>query len=206
MAVLGVLLSLGRLAKAQDTAATVLEAGLPPAGYGTLRQDDIAVQLEISTFVVRLLPLDERVIRLLAPDSYRSLAHLKQTREREIAEAAAWTGASDPALFLVRFFGLQRQARFDPEDLTITSRHRLFRPIAILPLSPRWSELLLQQRETATAIYLYDGEIALFEPFVAAYGGIVSEQWERTLPRLDRERAAVLSRAGGRKQEQERGW
>ena len=180
--------------RAQDT-LTSQQPGLPPAGYGTLRQDDIGVELRTSTFAVRILPLDERIIRLLAPDTYRSLFHLKQSREREIREAAARAGVSDPALFLVTFFGLQQQARFIPEELTITSRNRLFRPSAIVPLSPRFSELMLRQRETITAIYLFQSEIALFEPITVAYEGTVSEQWERILPILDRERAAVLSRA-----------
>lgn len=185
-------------AAAQDTAS--VEPGLIPAGYGTLRQDDIAVQIQTATFAIRLLPLDEGVIRLLAPDSYRSLAHLKRTRAGEISSAASRAAIAEPMLFLVVFFGLQHEARFTPEDLTITSRNRVFRPAAILPMSPRWSELLLRQRETATAIYLYEDSIALFEPLTVQYGGIVSNQWGRTLSRLDRERAAVLSRAGLRGQ------
>jgi len=38
-----------------------------PAGYGTLRRDDIAVRLATGTIEVQVLPLDEQVIRLLAP-------------------------------------------------------------------------------------------------------------------------------------------
>lgn len=186
--------------RAQDTAqAPTEEAGLPPAGYGTLRQDDVAIHLETGTFALRVLPLDEHVIRLLAPDSYRSLSRLKESRREEIAEAAARSGITEPTLFLVQFFGLQPEARFNPEDLTISSRNRFFRPIAILPLSPRWSELLLRQRETATAIYLYEDGIALLEPFVVSYDGMSTERWAQVLPSLDRERAAVMSRATGRR-------
>lgn len=183
---------------AQDTAA-VSEAGLPPAGYGTLRQDDIAVHLETGTFALRVLPLDERVIRLLAPDSYTSLSRLKALRRADIADAAERNGVSEPTLLLVTFFGLQPQARFTPEDVTITSRNRFFRPLVILPITPRWSELLLRQRETATAIYLYENGIAVLEPFVVGYAGMSSTRWGQVLPTLDRERAAVISRAGGRR-------
>ena len=182
----------------QDTTA-ISEAGLPPAGYGTLRQDDVAIHLETGTFALRVLPLDERVIRLLAPDSYRSLSRLKESRRAETTEAAARTGMPEATLFLVQFFGLQPEARFTPEDLTITSRNSFFRPIAILPLSPRWSELLLRQRETATAIYLYEDGIAVLEPFVVSYGGMSTERWAQVLPTLDRERAAVVARASGRR-------
>ncbi len=43
---------------------------LVPAGYGSLRQDDISVKVRLQTVLVRAIPLDESVIRLLSPDSY----------------------------------------------------------------------------------------------------------------------------------------
>ncbi len=178
----------------QDTTA----AGLPPAGYGTLRQEDIAVRLRTATFQLRILPLDERVIRLLAPDSYASLHKLQESMASSIAEAAARAGLHTPTLVFVTFFGLQDQARFVPDDVTITSRNRLFRPVAILPITPRWSEQQLSQRETASAVYLFEDGIALFDPFAVSYGGATSTDWERALPTLDRERAAVLARAGAK--------
>ncbi len=178
----------------QDTTV----AGLPPAGYGTLRQEDIAVRLRTATFQLRVLPLDERVIRLLAPDSYASLHKVQESMTKDIAEAAARAGVQAPTLVFVTFFGLQEQARFVPEDVTITSRNRFFRPVAILPITPRWSEQQLGQRETASAVYVYEDGIALFDPLAVSYGGVTSTEWERTLPTLDRERAAVLARAGGR--------
>lgn len=194
MAVLASLACARNPAVGQDTTV----AGLPPAGYGTLRQEDVAVRLRTSTFLLRVLPLDERVIRLLAPDSYASLHKLQETMAGSIAEAAARAGVHQPVVIFVTFFGLQDQARFVPEDVTITSRNRFFRPVAILPITPRWSEQQLSQRETASAVYAYDDGIALFDPFAVSYGGVTSTDWERTLPTLDRERAAVLARAGGK--------
>lgn len=184
-------------AHAQDTAAT--DPRLPPAGFGTLRQEEVAVHLETATFALRVMPLDEAVLRLLAPDSYASLHRLRETRAAEITRAADQGAVTEPVVFAVTFFGLQQQARFVAEDVTITSRNRLFRPVAILPLSPRWHEQQLLQRETAMALYVYESGIALFEPYTVAYGGMSSDHWDRILPTLDRERAAVLARAGGRR-------
>ncbi len=181
-------------APAQDTTT----AGLPPAGYGTLRQEDVSVRLRTGTLQIRVLPLDERVTRLLAPDTYASLHKLQESMASAVAEEAARAGIHAPTLVLVTFFGLQDQARFVPDDLTITSRNRFFRPVAILPITPRWSEQLLGQRETASAVYVYEDGIALFDPFAVSYGGTTSTDWERTLPVLDRERAAVLARSGGK--------
>lgn len=182
-------------ALAQDTVAA--DPRLPPAGFGTLRQEDVAVRLETGTFALRVIPLDESILRLLAPDSYASLHRLRESRDADIREAADRSAVTDPVLFAVTFFGLQQRARFVGEDLTITSRNRLFRPVAILPVSPRWHEQQLFQRETATAVYLFDDGIALLEPFTVSYSGMSSTHWERILPTLDRERAAILARAAG---------
>jgi hypothetical protein len=168
---------------------------LPPAGYGTLRQDDVAVHLATPTVEIRLLPLDESIIRLLAPDSYQSLRALRQTRAPEIERVAGRLGIRRPGLFLVTFFGVEPQAAFTPDDLTVTSQNRFFRPAAILPVSPRWSELRLSQRETATALYLYEDGIVLDEPLVVSYGGVFSDRWGETVRRLERERSRVNARA-----------
>lgn len=180
-------------AGAQDVAPDT--GGLPPAGFGTLRQEDVAIRLETATLQIRALPLDERVIRLLAPDTYGSLHRLLQARRSEVEAAASRYGLSRPALFLVTFHGLQDQARFEPEILSVTSQNRLFRPVEMLPLSPLWSSRQLHQRETATAIYLYEDGIRVLDPLVVSYGTITSTQWERILRTLDRERASVLARA-----------
>ena len=188
------LAGLPHAARAQDSAT----AGLPPAGYGTLRQEDVAVMIRTGTLQLRVVPLDERVTRLLAPDSYAALHKLRASMVQAVADAAAGAGIHAPTLLFVTFFALQDQAKFVPDDVTITSRNQFFRPVAILPISPRWSEEQLGQRETASAVYLYEDGIALFDPFTVSYGGTTSTDWERTLPTLDRERAAVLARSGGK--------
>lgn len=43
---------------------------LPPVGYGSLRQDNVSMRLTLSDLELRLLPLDERLLRLMAPDAY----------------------------------------------------------------------------------------------------------------------------------------
>ena len=62
--------------------------GLPPPGFGTLRQDDISLRLTISNLQVRATPLDESIIRLLSPDSYRAMSELKRSKSEAIAAVA----------------------------------------------------------------------------------------------------------------------
>src|SRR5688572_32862989 len=52
--------------------------GSVPPGYGTLRQDEIAVRLELQGLIVRAIPLEESLIRLLTSDSYRALRELQE--------------------------------------------------------------------------------------------------------------------------------
>ncbi len=170
-------------------------SGLPPAGFGTLHQEDVSIRLATANVQLRVLPLDERIIRLLARDSYESLRRLAGARATEIDRAMQQHGLRRATLFLVTFFGLAPRAPFTPEDVTVTSQNRLFRPVTILPLSPLWSELQLPQRETASAIYVYEDAIAVLEPLTVSYGGVSSSAWEQTLRDLDRERARVFSRA-----------
>ena len=170
-----------------------------PVGLGTLRRDDITVRFATGQVEIQVLPLSEEVTRLLAPDTYRSLSGLLKSRRAEIDTAAARAGLRDPMRVLVTFFGVVPQARFAPEDLEITSRGRLFRPAAIVPLSPAWSALQLEARQQAVAIYLFEDGISLRETLRVSYQGLANDSWARSVSALERERARVTARARGQR-------
>jgi hypothetical protein len=175
-----------RAAAAQDT--------IPP-GLGTLRRDDVAIRLRTPQIELQLLPLDEQVIRLLAPDTYQSLVALLRSRQAELDEAAGRAGLAQPHLFMVTFLGVVPEARFVPDDVEITSRGRLFRPAAVVPISPSWGSQQLAAREQAAALYLFEHGIGLLERMVVSYQGAASDAWSRAIPVLERERARVAARA-----------
>ena len=166
-----------------------------PKSYGTLRRDDITVQFSNETVEIQVLPLEEQVIRLLAPDTYRSLSQLMYSRAADIADAARRGGTEHPTLVMVTFLGVVPQARFNPDELNITSRGRLFRPIGIVPLSPTWSSFQLDARQQAAAIYLFEPGISVREQLTVTYDGLSSDAWSRSLRLLDQERARVRARA-----------
>ena len=166
-----------------------------PVGFGTLRRDDIAVRLSTGQVEVQVLPLDEQVIRLLAPDTYQSLRSLLHSRQADLADGAQRAGLDAPALIMVSFFGLVPQARFTPEDVTVTSRGRQFRPSGIVAISANWSSYLLEARQQAVAIYLFEPGIGFREQLTVSYAGRSSDAWTRSLQILERERARVRSRA-----------
>jgi hypothetical protein len=166
-----------------------------PAGYGSLRRDDIVAAFSTGTIAIQILPLEEQVIRLLAPDTYRSLRDLIHSRKDDIADAARLANVERPVLVMVTYLGIVPQARFSPEDLNITSRGRLFRPIGIVPLSPTWSSNQLDARQQAVAIYLFEPGISVREALTISYQGLSSDAWTHSLQLLDQERQRVKARA-----------
>lgn len=183
------------------TAAPVIEdttaaAGIPP-GFGSLRQDDIAIRLEPQGLIVRAIPLDENVIRLLTADSYRALRDLQESNRRTIEAIARRSGGRRPDLWYVSFYGREDNARFSPMELVITSAGQDFRPLDVIPLSTGFGEQRLQQRETQSAVYVYPGDIDVDHPLTVTFQGQRSAIWELLLQRIERERALVRARASG---------
>ena len=165
-----------------------------PTGFGSLRRDDIVLRFITDQVQLQILPLDEQVIRLLAPDTYRSLAQLIESRRDDIADAAQRAGLSSYSLVLVTFYALVPGARFTPDDVQIQTGGRQLRPQGIVPLSPTWSTLQLDQKQQAVAIYLYGGGVSWFEDLSASYQGPAGS-WGRSVRLLQQERARVLARA-----------
>ena len=174
----------------QDSATTIV-----PAGYGTLRQDDVAIRMLVGQVQVRAIPLDESVIRVLAPDSYRSLRGLRDSRRDAIERLAGRYLLRERNVWLVSFFGLAPDARFSPSELTLTVSGRDYRPLEVLPLSSGFGEQRLQQHETQTALYLFPDGVNLSQPLTARMENAQDGSWAETLRRIDQERALIRGRA-----------
>ena len=166
-----------------------------PVGFGTLRQDEIAIRLEMPGLIVRAIPLDENLIRLLTPDSYRALRELQESNKQAIAAVTRRTGGRPPDLWYVSFYGVEPDVHFSPMELVITSSGRDFRALEVLPLSSGFGEQRLKQRETQSAIYLFDEAIDLDQPLTVTFQNVRDDSWEQILTRVERERALVRARA-----------
>ncbi|MGH7614719.1 MAG: hypothetical protein ACREMW_11855 [Gemmatimonadales bacterium] len=193
---LGVVLALGFSVACSPPAHLAAQAtpDTLPTGFGSLRRDDIVLRFTTDQVQLQILPVDEQVIRLLAPDTYRSLAQLIESRQADIADAAQRAGLSSYSLVLVTFFALVPGARFTPDDVQIQTGGRQLSPQGIVPLSPTWSTLQLDLKQQAVAIYLYAGGISWFEDLSASYQGPLGS-WSRSVRLLQQERARVLARA-----------
>ena len=167
---------------------------LPP-GYGTLSQNDLALRVRNDDLEIRFIPLDLRVIRLLARDAYESILGLVENHRREIDSVASRAGVSQPGLALVSFFGVRPDVHFDAQTLTLLIRNRVFRPIGTIPLTPRFTSGQLGVRDQASAIYVFEESLPVDDSFSLTYGALVSEDWQNKQSTLERERARVAARA-----------
>jgi hypothetical protein len=170
---------------------------LVPAGFGSLRQEDVALNLQVLGLQVRAIPLDETVIRVLSPDSYRALRDIVSSHQRDIESVARRTGLHGFSLWHVQFFAIEQgETRFSPHEFIVSSVGRDFRPIEVIPLTPGFGEQRLRQRERKGALYLFDPQIDVNQPLVVQYETARSSDWNTVLTRIERERALVRSRAG----------
>jgi hypothetical protein len=175
---------------------------LVPPNLGTLRQDDISIVLQPEGVRVTAIPLDEAVIRTLAPDSYRTLHAIVEGKRQQILQRAQVHNIRNPRVWYVRFYGLAPNARFVPTDVTVTSGGRDYRPFDVVPITPGFGTERLQPRETQAGLLLFDEGVDVTQPLVVTMGGERNVDWSNDattaaiLNKLDAERASIRARAG----------
>ncbi len=190
---LAVLFIVGGLADAAAQSAAPLP--VTTISYGTLNQNDLAIRMRSEDLDIRFIPLDAKVTRLLANDAFQTLRSLVEARKRSIDSVASRAGVTEPGLALVSFFGLRPDTRFDPQTLTVRLRNRALQPLGIIPINARFTSQQLDQREQASAIYLFEEDLPVDDSFTLSYGALISEDWQAKQPLIDRERARVSARA-----------
>jgi hypothetical protein len=188
----------GTLQSGRDANRSTSSA-LIPAGLGTVRQDSISIMLQPEGVRVTAIPLDETVIRVLAPDSYRSLHAVLESKRQQVMQRATVRGIREPQVWYVRFYGLAPDARFVPTDFTVTSGGREYRPFDVIPLTPGFGTQRLQPRELQAALLLFEDGLDVSQTLVVTMGSQRNTDWETILLRtIDPERAAIRARAASR--------
>ncbi|HSJ12810.1 MAG TPA: hypothetical protein VK939_00255 [Longimicrobiales bacterium] len=181
-------MSADRPAVAGDTPQEVL----PPVGYGSLKQDEVTMSIRSGALLLKVTPLAEGVIRLLAPDTYTRLHGLAESRRPDAGAASS----APVELFLVSFFSYQPDVSFQPEDVQLLHQGRTLRPLAVLPITSGWGRQLLQQQETQSAIYAFEAPLNYELQITMSYAAQSTDAWRNVIQRLQVERTKVQSRAG----------
>jgi hypothetical protein len=166
-----------------------------PTGYGSLTQSDLSLRLRNDDLDIRFVPLDAELAPLMARDGYEALRGLIAANRPRIDAVAARAGVAEPGLALVTFFGLRADVRFDPQAVTLFIRSRVFQPLGIVALSPRFTSGQLGVREQVSALYVFEEDLPVNDSFTVSYGSLLSEDWQGKQGLLDRERARVAARA-----------
>lgn len=182
---------------AAGTVVAGANPALVPAGFGTLRQDDIAIRLALpGGLQLRAAPLDESFSRLLSPDSYRAMAELISSKQTEIDRVKERVRMPSYSLWVLNFFAQEQgETRFSPMEIVIRNVGRDFRPLDVIPLTPGFGEYRLRQRDTQSAIFVFDGQVDPNQPLSIIAETTESGGWQAVLQRVERERVLVRSRA-----------
>lgn len=175
-------------------AAPSASAAPARTGGGTLRQEDVAVSLDVGSVRARVLPLDSSVLATLAPDSRAALLGIVAGRRDAIVRATQMHALRDQDLWYVSFTGLSPDASYTPGDLSITSAGRPFRPLEIIPLTGNFGSGRVGVRQTQAALYLFDDGLDVTQPLSVQVGSARSDDWSQSLRRIERERALMQAR------------
>lgn len=170
---------------------------LPPAGFGSMRQDDVALVVQHFGLTVKAIPLDESVIRTLAPDSYRSMHALGESKARALDAIARRVGLPAVQAWYVSYSTVEQgEARYDAYDFLVRSGGQDYRPLDVLALTPGFGEGRVRAREPQFAILAFDPAIDLNQPLAVTVATQQNLSWTDILRRLEQERTLIWSRAG----------
>jgi len=167
---------------------------MPPMGLGSLTQQQISLSIANSQLTLRFQPLNERLLRLLAPDAYRALSGLIANRSQAIDSVSRYSGASQPGLMLVTVYGNVPDVRFDPTLVGVSVNARRIDPIGIIPLDANFSRQQLAIRTVGMGLFVFSEELPVYSPMVFTYGTVAAEGWAGKISTFDRELARVAAR------------
>jgi len=174
---------------------TPTDAQAVPPGFGRLNQDDLSLKWSAGDLEIRFLPLNEQMLRLLAPDAYRALHDLRESRRARIDSVAKQNGTAEPGVAMVTFFAARSGQQFQPQDLALSVQNQEFRSIGIIPLSANFSGQQLPVRGQASALYVFEMPIPVTQEFALSYQGSRTDAWKDRVMAINREHDRVMLRA-----------
>ncbi|HEX5003821.1 MAG TPA: hypothetical protein VFV65_00790 [Gemmatimonadales bacterium] len=177
-------------------------ATMPPMGMGSLTQEQISVGVGNNQLTVRFTPLNERLLRLLAPDAYRALAGLVARRRAAIDSVSRSSGTAQPGLMLVTVYGNVPDVRFDPTLIGASVNGRRIDPVGIIPLDANFSRQQLPRQAVGMGLFVFSEELPVYSPMVFTYGVAAAEGWAGRIQTFDRELARVSARERSQATEQ----
>jgi hypothetical protein len=175
----------------QVTVDTARADGLP-VDRGLLSLSNATITLTSGNLQIVFIPLDERVLRLITKDSYRSMRRLLAQQKVALDSVNSLLGLSAPGIAFVSFQALASNTRFQPEQLSINYQGQQVRPVEWIPMSPTITKQQLDVRQQVQALFIYLHDIPVRESFTLTYFDATSDDWGGRLTRFDSERTRIL--------------
>jgi hypothetical protein len=136
---------------------------------------------------IRFVPLEERIIRILAPDAYRALHDIRESRRAGVDSVSRRYGSAAPGVALVTFFSSKAGQRFEPQNVYLSVLNQEFRAIGMVPISANFTSQQLQIRGQANAVYVFDIPLPVMQEFILGYGSYRTDAWKSRVPVIERE-------------------
>lgn len=168
---------------------------MPPMGLGSLTQEQISLSIANTQLTVRFEPLNERLLRLLAPDAYRALSGMIASRRAAIDSVSRFSGTTQPGLMLVTVYGNVPDVRFDPTLIGVSVNARRIDPVGIIPLDANFSRQQLARQSVGMGLFVFSEELPVYSSMGFSYGTVAADGWANKIPTFDRELARVSARA-----------
>ena len=173
---------------------------LVPAGYGSLKQEDIAIRVGRAWPAGPGDPAGRNDHSRAFPGQLPRASGAVPSRKASLDSIARRTGRGGLSVWLMRFHAIdQGETPFSPMEFVITSVGRDFRPIDVLPITPGFGQQRLRQREVQAALFAFDPQVDVNQPLTVQYESTRNSEWAVVLARIERERVLVRSRAGSSK-------
>lgn len=168
---------------------------MPPVGLGSLTQEQISISIANSQLTLRFEPLNERLLRLLAPDAYRALSGMIASRRAAIDSVSRMSGATQAGLMLVTVYGNVPDVRFEATSIGVAVNSIRIGPVGIIPLDANFSRGQLARQSVGMGLLVFAEELPVYSPMVFSYGSVAAEGWAQKISMFDRELARVSARA-----------
>ncbi len=179
------------------TAMTMLFAGallaqiddepVPDDYEGLLTRNDFTATMRGGDLEITVTVMDESIIKY-ATSEMRS--YLRKLKEDYLDDPFVYDPESKdrPIPFLVNFRALGQEVRYEPRELLIYSYGAKYRPITIIPVSPKFDTRVAYIREPPVgAIYLFDRAIDLEsrELSIVYLNQLSFNSWIRVIEKLN---------------------
>ena len=173
--------------------AVAQEEDIPEDFDGLLGKADITVTMRGGDLEVSITVMDESILRY-ATREMRD--HLNMLIEEHLADNMNYnpTDPNRPIPFLINFRGLGQEVRYEPYELIIYNYGQEYKPIEIVPISPRFFERVAYIRQKpVAAIYLFDNSIDLNsrDLTISYFDALIFKNWLRVIEAVNTAKAQL---------------